>query len=282
MSERLNLSIQLRERHLVSESPVVMGILNVTPDSFSDGGKYDTVDRALLQAEKMLRDGARILDIGGESTRPGSDPVDEEEELSRVIPVLERAVQMFPEALYSIDTTKYRVALEALDRGVHIINDVSGLRKEPRFVSLSSRTGAGYILMHSVGDPKTMQQNPHYEELFKEMDDFFESSISTLKRGGVENIIVDPGIGFGKTLGHNIQIVRRLEHFRKFDCPVMMGASRKSMIGQILNNRPAERRLAGTIAVHYQSLIHGAALLRVHDVEEAVDSIRIFSEFNGF
>ena len=280
MSGKFKLSIQLRDRHLQSDSPVVMGILNVTPDSFSDGGYYNTVDDALKQIEKMLRDGAEIIDIGGESTRPGSDPVNEEEELLRVIPVIEKAIHKFPEAFYSIDTTKYRVAHEALERGVHIINDVSGLRKEPRFINLSSETGAGYILMHSIGNPKTMQVNPEYAELFSEMDQYFSEAISKLQSGGVENIIIDPGIGFGKKLDHNVQIIRNLNRFKKFDCPVMMGASRKSMIGQILNNRPAERRLAGTIALHYQSLINGAALLRVHDIEEAMDSIRIFSELN--
>lgn len=281
MSEKMLLNLKLRDRHLQSDTPVVMGILNVTPDSFSDGGNYNSVDQALQQIEKMIDDGATIIDIGGESTRPGSDPVGEKDELQRVIPVIRETIQRFPEVFYSIDTTKYRVAKEALECGVHIINDVSGLRKEPRFVSLCSEFSAGFVLMHSIDDPKTMQKNPDYDDILSEIEEFFIKGLKTLNREGVESVMIDPGIGFGKTLEHNVEIIRKLNRFKKIDLPILMGASRKSMIGEILNNRPSNDRLAGTIAVHYQCLINGAVLLRVHDVKEAMDSIKIFHEFNN-
>ncbi|MCC5913462.1 MAG: dihydropteroate synthase [Balneolaceae bacterium] len=253
-----------------------MGILNVTPDSFSDGGKYDSVGRAIEHAAQMISEGADVIDVGGESTRPGSDPVSEKEELERVIPVLEKVVPRFPDTLFSIDTTKYVVALEALKCGVHIINDVSGLEKEPRLAELCAEFDAGYILMHSQGDPKTMQENPEYGNVLDEISLFFREKLMILNSVGVEPIIVDPGIGFGKTLKHNLQIVNGLEKFSSLGCPILAGASRKSMIGQILNGRPAEGRLAGTISVHLHSLINGASLLRVHDVQEAYDSIQVF------
>ncbi|PKD43168.1 dihydropteroate synthase [Rhodohalobacter barkolensis] len=254
-----------------------MGILNVTPDSFSDGGEYNQKEVALKRIEEMIREGAEIIDIGGESTRPGSDPVSVDEEVSRVLPVLEAALEKFPDTIYSVDTTKYEVARQALELGAHIINDVSGLRKEPRFAELCSEFNAGYVLMHSQGDPKTMQKNPDYEDVVSDIIAFLSRQIEVLKNAGVENVFVDPGIGFGKTLQHNLKIISGLHKFTKFGYPIMMGASRKSMIGQILDNRPASGRLAGTIAVHYQSLINGAKLLRVHDVQEASDSIQVYN-----
>ncbi len=276
-----NLNLKLRNRHLSSDKPVVMGILNVTPDSFSDGGKYNSVDLAFQQIDKMINGGATIIDIGGESTRPGADPVSTDLELKRVLPVIQKAVQIFPETYFSIDTTKYRVAKEALEHGVHIVNDISGLRSEPRLASLCAEFKAGYVLMHSKGDPKTMQENPVYSELMPEIELFFQKGLKQLEKEGVESVMIDPGIGFGKTLDHNVEIIRNLKRFKKFDLPILMGVSRKSMIGQILNNRPADGRLAGTIAVHYQCLINGALILRVHDVLEAMDSIKIYCELKG-
>lgn len=258
-----------------------MGILNITPDSFADGGLYQDRPGALEKIEEMVKQGADIVDIGGESTRPGSDPVSEEDELGRVMPVIEKAVQYFPELIFSIDTTKYKVARSALEYGVHIVNDVSGLRKEPRFADLCAEFKAGYVLMHSQGNPKTMQQNPAYDDVVSEISEFFEKRINKLRKSGVESIILDPGIGFGKTLDHNVKIVNGLEKFTTFNCPVLIGASRKSMIGQLLNNRPVAERLTGTICVHYQSLLNGSKILRVHDVQEAADSIQIFNSLNS-
>lgn len=258
-------------------TPTVMGILNVTPDSFADGGEFNRADKALAHVEEMISQGADIIDIGGESTRPGSDPVSAEQEIDRVLPVLEKAMQLNSDVVYSVDTTKYEVAKPALELGADIINDVSGLRKEPRLAELCARFDAGYVLMHSQGEPKTMQKNPEYEDVIEDISGFFLRQIKVLEQEGVQKVMIDPGIGFGKTLHHNLQIVAELHKFNKFNYPLLIGASRKSMIGQMLNGRPAGGRLAGTIAVHYQSLLNGADILRVHDVQEACDSIKVYN-----
>ena len=275
----INRSLTVRNRTLRFHTPRVMGILNTTPDSFSDGGEYLSLNKAVDRIGEMLEEGADIIDVGGESTRPGSDPVSLDEELERVIPVLEKAIPLYPNALFSIDTTKHEVAKEALEAGAHIVNDVSGLRKEPRFSLLCSEYEAGYVLMHSLSDPKTMQHNPFYKnnDVIGELSYFFEEGIRTLEKHGNKAIFIDPGIGFGKTLDHNCTIVAELQKFSKFGYPVLMGASRKSMIGGLLNDRPVGGRLAGTLAVHYHSLMNGANILRVHDVQEAADSIRVFT-----
>ncbi len=254
-----------------------MGILNVTPDSFSDGGLFTDPARALEHARSLSEAGAQIIDIGGESTRPGAEPVSEDEELQRVIPVVKIIRQEMPELILSIDTTKYEVARQCLDLGAHIINDVSGLTKEPRFAVLCEEFGAAYILMHAQGDPKTMQENPEYGDVIEDVRAFFEDKIRVLNQEGVHNILIDPGIGFGKTLEHNLNLLAHLAIFRNFGYPLMIGASRKSMIGKLLGGREASDRLAGTIALHYDSLLHGANVLRVHDVQEAWDSIQIFN-----
>ena len=276
-------SLTIRNRSLGFEQPRIMGLLNTTPDSFSDGGEYLNLNRAVDRIGEMLDEGADIIDVGGESTRPGSDPVSLQEEIDRVIPVLEKAIPLFENAFFSIDTTKYGVAKSALEAGTHIVNDVSGLRKEPRFSSLCSEYDAGYVLMHSLADPKTMQENPSYEnnDVVSELMHFFEEGIGRLNEDGTNAIIVDPGIGFGKTLEHNCTIVAELQKFCKFGYPVLMGASRKSMIGGILNGRPVQGRLAGTLAVHYHSLMNGASILRVHDVQEASDSVKVFAALSN-
>tara|TARA_R110000868_G_scaffold259361_5_gene517337 strand:- start:102704 stop:103486 length:783 start_codon:yes stop_codon:yes gene_type:complete len=254
-----------------------MGILNATPDSFSDGGRFNAVSSALDRISIMLNEGASIIDIGGESTRPNAEPVSEEEELNRVIPILEQAITTFKEAVFSIDTTKYEVAKQALELGAHIVNDVSGLEKEPRLADLCADYNATYVLMHSKGNPKTMQNNPTYNNVVNEVIGFFEEKITVLEAKGVKNIILDPGIGFGKTLEHNLSLIANLDKVTKIGFPVLVGVSRKSMIGQILDGRSAEDRLVGTIALNFHSLLKGAHILRVHDVKEASDSIRIFN-----
>jgi dihydropteroate synthase len=256
--------------------PAVMGILNTTPDSFSDGGLFVSKNAALDRIGLMVDEGAAIIDVGGESTRPGSDPVSVEVELERISPVLEEAVGNYQETLFSIDTTKFEVARRALELGVHFVNDVSGLRKEPRLAELCAANNAGYILMHSQGDPKTMQKKPQYTDVIRDIDIFFSEKLEQLEKWGVNKVILDPGIGFGKTLEHNLNIIRKLDTFTRHGTPLLVGASRKSMIGQILDNRDVSGRLAGTIAVHYHCLLNGAGILRVHDVKEAVDSIQIF------
>jgi len=256
--------------------PVAMGILNTTPDSFSDGGQFNSEELALDRISEMTAQGAVIIDIGGESTRPGSEPVSVEEELSRTIPVMKRAVAAHQNLLFSIDTTKYEVAKQALEAGAHIINDVSGLKKEPRFAELCSETGAAYICMHSQGDPKTMQNNPAYDNVAEDVLSELMRAKVELRQKGVDNVIMDPGIGFGKTTEHNLQLIVNLPHLLQLNCPILVGASRKSLIGKLLDGRPTDGRLAGTIALHYHCLLQGASILRVHDVQEATDSIEIF------
>lgn len=258
-------------------SPEVMGILNVTPDSFSDGGDHFHPDSALSHIDKMVKEGASIIDIGGESTRPGAAFVPINEELNRVIPVLEVAIPKYQDILFSVDTTKYEVAKAALKRGAHFINDISGLQKEPRLAELCAEYNVPLILMHSKGDPKTMQVNPEYNDVLAEVEQFFKDQIDLARSYDLDNIIIDPGFGFGKTLEHNLKILAHLDRFRSLDYPILVGASRKSMIGAILNGRPASERLAGTLAVHYHAMISGAKIIRAHDVKEAVDTVAVFN-----
>lgn len=272
-----NKSLILRGRVLDLSCPAVMGILNTTPDSFSDGGKFTTINAALDRIYTMVAQGAAIIDVGGESTRPGSDPVTEQEELDRVIPILEKAVPKFENTFFSIDTTKYRVAEEALKLGVHLVNDVSGLQKEPRLVNSCTKYDAGYILMHTQGDPKTMQDDPRYDDVTEEVQAFFKKGIELIKSEGLHTAILDPGIGFGKTLEHNLELLRNLNRFTDLGYPVLVGASRKSMIGKILNNRPTDDRLTGTVVTHFQAMIQGAKIIRVHDVKEAIDSVLMYN-----
>jgi dihydropteroate synthase len=254
-----------------------MGILNSTPDSFYDGGKYVDLTSGLERISQMCDEGAAIIDIGGESTRPGSDPVSEEEEIQRVIPLLEKAIPRFPDVLFSIDTTRYRVALEAIRTGVHILNDVSGLQKEPRFADLCAEFGTALIVMHAKGEPKTMQDQPEYEDVLAEVVSFLDQKVTLLRRLGVESIVVDPGIGFGKTLEHNVALLRQLHVFKRWETPVLVGISRKSMIGALLGGRDREGRLAGTIAAHYDAMVRGAKIIRVHDIQEAKDAILVYN-----
>lgn len=254
-----------------------MGILNCTPDSFSDGGQFLNIDAAMQQVDQMIADGADIIDVGGESTRPGSDPVSEEEEIRRVIPVLSSAIPKYPEVLFSIDTTKYNVAKAALECGAHFINDVSGLRKEPRFVDLCAQHNAGLIIMHSIGNPKTMQDEPTYTNVVQEVLDYLVQKASEAKNRGVNEVVIDPGIGFGKTLKHNIELLKHTSRFVESGFPVLIGASRKSMIGALLNGRETDGRLAGSLAVHFYALMKGAHIVRVHDVKETSDTIAILN-----
>lgn len=258
-----------------------MGILNLTPDSFSDGGEYNEIESALGRIGLMVSQGAHIIDVGGESTRPGSDPVTEQEELDRVMPILEKAIPQFTGTFFSIDTTKYKVAEEALKIGTHLVNDVRGLQKEPRLIDLCIQYNAGYIMMHAQGDPKNMQEDPIYEDVVKDIKQFLREGINQSKEKGLENIIIDPGIGFGKTLAHNLKLIAHLYEFQELECPVLIGASRKSMIGQILNDRPVDERLIGTVAVHYHAINNGANIIRVHDVKEAHDSLQVFNAISS-
>ncbi|MDI6400468.1 dihydropteroate synthase [Balneolaceae bacterium ANBcel3] len=276
----------LSGKALAVSTPAIMGILNVTPDSFSDGGRFQQEKEALEHIERMATEGAHIIDIGGESTRPGAVPVSEEEEASRVVPVIRDAARHFPEVLLSVDTTKYSVAKKALDAGADIVNDISGLRFEPRLAELCAEYQAILVIMHSIGNPQTMQNQPFYSDLIKEIVTFFHEKVDQAAGCGVKQIILDPGIGFGKTVEHNLKIIGDLRAFTEFGYPVLAGASRKSFIGHVLagQNGPREvgNRLQGTLAAHYHALMNGASILRVHDVREASDMVKMYSAISSF
>lgn len=283
MSTITSRKFRVRDKVLDLSAPQIMGILNATPDSFSDGGEFNAVESAIGRIGLMVSQGASIIDIGGESTRPGSDPVAAQEELDRTVPILEKAIAQFPDTLFSIDTTKFEVAEAALDRGVHFVNDISGLQREPRLAGLCARFNAGYILMHSQGNPKTMQQDPQYDDVVKDIKAFFSRQIAKAKEAGLaaDRIVLDPGIGFGKTQQHNITILKKLREFVDLGYPLMIGASRKSMIGKILEGRSVEDRVTGTVAVHFYAVMQGANIIRVHDVKEAHDSLLVYNALVG-
>jgi dihydropteroate synthase len=260
------------------ERTLVMGVLNVTPNSFSDGGQFYSLDRAVAHAERMIAEGADIIDIGGESTRPGSAFVSEEEELQRVIPVIERLATQTSVPI-SIDTTKSSVAHAALAAGAEIVNDISALRFDPLIADEAARAGAGLVLMHSRGTPKTMQQLTPVDDIIREVIDGLRESIAVAQQHGVakESIVIDPGIGFGKTAEQNVELIAKLDQiaaeFAEF--PLLIGTSRKSFIGKLLDGAPADKRLYGTIASVAASVLKGAHIVRVHDVKAAVEAIKV-------
>ena len=244
-----------------------MGVLNVTPDSFSDGGLYFNTEQAVDQGQKLIADGADILDIGGESTRPGSDAVPAEEETKRIIPVITE-LRKGTDVLISVDTTKADVAEAALDSGADIINDISAGRFDRCILSLAAERDVPVILMHMLGIPKSMQVEPHYDDLLPEIKTFFEERIEASVLQGVKRdcLILDPGIGFGKRHQDNLCLLKHLRYLERLDLPLLVGVSRKSFIGRILHDAPPEERMEGTIAAALISILHGAHILRVHDV----------------
>ena len=253
-----------------------MGVLNITPDSFSDGGHfYDTV-RAVDQGRRLIAEGADILDIGGESTRPGSEAVHPDEEKGRVLPVI-RELRKDSDVLISIDTTKADVAEAAIDAGADIINDISAGRFDTHILSLAAKRDAPVILMHMLGIPKTMQVDPHYDDLLPEIEKFFEERIKTAAALGLkrDNIIIDPGIGFGKRHEDNLCLLKNLRYLDGLNLPLLVGVSRKSFLGRILDGAPPEERLEGTIASALISMLHGAHILRVHDVAAVKKAVTV-------
>lgn len=251
-----------------------MGILNVTPDSFSDGGQYNQLTTALTHANQMIQAGATIIDIGGESTRPGADEVTAEEELSRVVPIVEAIAKRF-EVWISVDTSKPEVISAVSDAGAHLINDIRALQL-PGALEAAAKTELPVCLMHMQGQPATMQHTPHYHNLIKEVSCFFEQQISRCIAAGIERsrLLIDPGFGFGKSLRHNYQLLGRLAEFHQFQLPLLVGMSRKSMIGQLLNVGPGQR-LSGSIACAVIAVMQGANIIRAHDVKETVEAIRV-------
>lgn len=270
-------SINCRGRLLNLQHPVVMGILNLTPDSFFDGGRYLTESTILTQVEKMLKEGAAIIDLGGMSSRPGAELITEAAELKRVLPAVEVILREFPDAMLSVDTFRSQVAAQAVEAGASIINDIYAGRFDGQMFETVARLGVPYIMMHMQGDPSNMQKAPSYQDVVKEVLHFFIEKLGELRALGVKDVVLDPGFGFGKSIEHNYQLLRQLSIFRLTDLPILAGISRKSMICRVLEVKPIDA-LNGTTALHMVALQQGARILRVHDVREAMEVIRLWEQ----
>ncbi len=263
-----------------SRGPLIMGILNVTPDSFSDGGRFYERDRAVERALQMEAEGASLIDIGGESTRPGALPVPEEEELRRVIPVIEK-LRSKSDVLISVDTYKSSIARAALKAGADMINDISAAQFDEKMVEVARDFDCPIIIMHIKGTPRNMQNNPYYEDVVEEVYHYFEERIERLERAGIGKIIIDPGIGFGKRLEDNLHLLRDLKDFTFLQRPILMGTSRKSFIGKILN-KEVDERIYGSLATQILAVQNGANIVRVHDVQATQDALKILKAVQYF
>ncbi|MFN2458732.1 MAG: dihydropteroate synthase [Chitinophagaceae bacterium] len=272
------LSINCNGRLLSFHHPVVMGIINVTPDSFYSGSRHKQVDEILRTAEQMLQDGATMIDVGGQSTRPGSQRIDADDELNRVMPAIEAIVKAFPSCIVSVDTFYSKVARHAVETGAGIVNDVSAGSIDENLISTVAELKVPYVLMHMQGDPQTMQQNPVYNNVMLDVFDFLNFKIKQLQEAGINEIIIDPGFGFGKTIQHNFQLLAGLSFFKQLGKPVMLGLSRKATIYKTLDIT-ADKALNGTTVLHTISLLNGANILRVHEVKEAVEAVRLVSAY---
>ena len=264
-------TISYRGKELSLKRPIIMGILNVTPDSFSDGGLYSSADRALKRCEEMLEEGAQIIDIGGESTRPGAEPVPIEEEIRRTVPVIEEIRKKLGDDFFiSIDTYKSSVAEKALDAGADMVNDISGFHFDDKMVSLVAERKCPAVIMHIKGTPKDMQKNPYYDDVVKEIINYFSETLKLAESKGVDRsqLILDPGIGFGKRVIDNLCILKRLSEFKVFGLPILVGASRKSFIGAVTGEEVPAQRVPGSLAAAAVVVLKGAKILRVHDVKE--------------
>jgi len=271
-------SITLNGRSFNFDKPVVMGILNVTPNSFYDGGKYTKEKTILQHVEQMVEEGVNIIDVGAVSTHPGADTVSTKDEISRLLPALKIIKKRFPDVPLSIDTFRSWVAVEAMDvAGECIVNDISGGNFDVNMFSTVAKLGVPYILMHIIGTPQTMQDDPHYDNIVKDISSYFSEKVRLLTRAGVKDIILDPGFGFGKSIDDNYDLMNRLDSFKVFQLPVLAGISRKSMIFKLLGITP-EDSLPGTESLNTMALLGGADILRVHDVKEAVHAVKIFEE----
>lgn len=268
------MQLQLNQRVLDLDSPQVMGILNVTPDSFSDGGNYRALDAALAHAEEMMAAGATMIDIGGESTRPGAAPVSEQEEADRVLPVVSALAQRL-DVIISVDTSRALVMRESAAAGAHLINDIRALA-EPGALAAAGDSGLPVCLMHMQGEPRSMQQAPHYDDVLAEVDRFFSERIACCEAAGIDKkrLLLDPGFGFGKDLAHNYRLLARLGDFHHFGLPLLVGMSRKSMIGQLIQAPPGQRMI-GSVACAVIAAMQGAQIIRAHDVKATVEAMQI-------
>lgn len=269
-------TLQSKDRTIVVDKPIVMGILNITPDSFFEGSRVVEMDQILRKAEQMLRAGATLLDIGGQSTRPGSERLSAEEECDRVILPIERLSSEFPQAFLSVDTYHAQVAEAAVNAGAHMVNDISAGLLDNKMLATLSKLQVPYVIMHMKGEPETMQKNITYQNVLKDVIDFLAERKNACQKQGIRQIIIDPGIGFSKTIEQNFEIIAKLEAFQELDAPLLLGISRKSFIYKTLNTDPAGA-LNGSTFLHAIGLQKGAKILRVHDVQEAVEAVRLFN-----
>ncbi|QIN80679.1 dihydropteroate synthase [Rubrobacter marinus] len=263
--------------------PVLFGILNVTPDSFSDGGEFFGAGPAVSHAEGLLDEGAHVVDVGGESTRPGSDPVSPEEEVRRVVPVVRGILEARPGTRVSVDTYRASTAEAALDAGAAIVNDVTALGGDPRMAGVVAERGCPVVLMHMLGEPKTMQENPRYDDVVREVRDYLAGRAERAISAGVDpgDVVLDPGIGFGKKLEHNLQLLRRLDEIVELGFPVLVGTSRKGFLGRILGSDDPKARVFGTVATSVTSYDRGATAFRVHDVRANREALEVAAAVRG-
>jgi len=280
LSRQITMTINCKGVLIDLSSPKVMGILNITPDSFFDGGKYKDESQILNQVETMISDGATFIDIGGYSSRPGAEHVSEDEELNRVVPVVELILKHFPDTIISIDTFRSSVAKQSIKAGAAMINDISAGKLDDLMLSTIGILGVPYIMMHMKGNPKTMQQQTEYNDLIKEIIAYFAERISEAHAEKINDIIIDPGFGFAKTLDQNYELLNNLELLNMLDKPMLAGISRKSMIYKTLNTN-AEQALNGTTALHMVALQKGAKILRVHDVKEAMECVSLYNQLTS-
>lgn len=272
--KNLKMNITCKGKIIDLSSPKIMGILNITPDSFFDGGKYNSNKAIIKQTKKMLRQGATFIDIGAYSSRPNAIHISESEEIQRILPIVELLINEFPEILISIDTFRSKVAKKCLKAGACMINDISGGSLDKNMFKTIAKHQVPYILMHIKGTPQNMQNNPEYDHIIQEITDYFITKTNQLKALNVKDIILDVGFGFGKTLTHNYTILNQLNRFTNLDYPILAGISRKSMLYKVLNSKPSNMKNATTVA-NTIALLNGASILRVHDVKEAMECIKI-------
>ncbi len=273
-------TLNCKGKLLVIDKPVVMGIINITPDSFYEGSRLQTNEKILFQAKKMIEEGASIIDIGGQSTRPGSERISVKEELQRVLPALEIILKNFPDTIISVDTYQSEVAEETIKAGASMINDISSGNMDNEMINTVAKLGVPYICMHMKGTPENMQQQPKYENITKEILDFFIKKIDECKHAGINDVIIDPGFGFGKTISHNFTLLKHLSVFKMLEKPIMAGLSRKSTIYKTLGITSGDA-LNGTTVLNTLALQNGANILRVHDVKEAKEAITLYTKYSG-
>ena len=276
-NKNINLSINCNGKLVDLNTPKVMGVLNITPDSFYDGGRYKDTKSVLNQTEKLISEGATFLDIGAYSSRPGADFISENEELKRIVPVVELIQKNNPDVLISIDSFRAKVIRECVSAGAVISNDISAGKLDPDMIKTVGELGVPYIMMHMRGTPQTMKNHTTYQHLINEIYAYFSKQIELARQHNITDIIIDPGFGFAKTLAQNYELLNQMEFFKNLNCPILTGVSRKSMIYKVLGCT-AEEALNGTTALNMVALMNGACILRVHDVKEAVECIKLFNQ----